>query len=201
MTRLWSLVTFVSNFIVVCYAIEIVTDKIKENLMSGKRYGKSRERVALVDFELQAMREDDHGEPHEEWHAFTARPNSDAGDLAELSASGSDGMAQMNVVVRMIKKMIINSDGVPAQWEPIELNAPDPLPEDYEPKFRGPDGELYPMDQAIKFTEVSKGSSRRRLLHLLYVDEATVDINDLAEMLKDMMGAASGRPTTAQSRS
>jgi hypothetical protein len=192
-----------ANAIVITYAAEIVFCKIKERLtMSGKRYGKLRaEPIPLVDFELQAMRENGAGEPQEEWHEFTARPQSDAGDLAALSATGDDGLAQMNVVVRMIKKMVINSDGVPEQWQPTELNAPDPLPEDYEPKFRGPDGNIYPMDQAVKFTEPHKGSSRRRLMHLLYEDEATVDINDLSEMLKDMMGKASGRPTTAPSRS
>jgi hypothetical protein len=201
--RAWSPLTIVFVTNVIGFAIKIMFRKIKERLtMSGKRYGRLRaEPIALVDFELQAMREDSTGEPREEWHEFTARPQSDAGDLAALSATGDDGLAQMNIVVKMIKKMVINSDGVPEQWQPTELDAPDPLPEDYEPKFRGPDGELYPMDQAIKFTEPAKGSSRRRLMHLLFEDEATVDINDLSEMLKDMMGKASGRPTTAPSRS
>jgi hypothetical protein len=202
-SRAWSLLMFVANLIVIGFAIEIMLHKIKERLtMSGKRYGRLRaEPIALVDFELQAMREDSTGEPREEWHEFTARPQSDAGDLAALSATGDDGLAQMNIVVKMIKKMVINSDGVPEQWQPTELTAPDPLPEDYEPKFRGPDGQLYPMDQAVKFTDPGVGSSRRRLMHLLFEDEATVDINDLSEMLKDMMGKAAGRPTTAPSRS
>lgn len=64
-------------------------------------------------------------------------------------------------------------------------------------KFRGPDGALYPMEDAAKFLEFSAGSSRRRWLHLMN-DEAdlVVDAVALQGLFEWLVGlAAGGRPT------
>ena len=170
--------------------------------MAGKRYGSMKAgQVELVPFELVALREDDHGVPQPEVHEFVARPRTDAGDLAAMSAAGSEGTVLMRVMVNMIKKIVVNDDGVPEQWTPEPVKKPANAKASYVEKFRGPDGQLYPMEDADRFTAVTAGSSRRRLMHLLLEDDATVEVADLAEIMQDMMAVAAGRPTTARSPS
>jgi hypothetical protein len=170
--------------------------------MSGKRYGTLRkEPIEIVEFELLAMREDADGEPQPEWHKFAARPQTDAGDLAAFAFAGDDGGRLMGIVVKMIRKMVINNDGVPEKWTPEPVDKPKNATEKYEDKFRAPDGKLMTMEHAEQFTAIEAGSSRRRMMHLLLEDDAAVDIQDVAEIMKDMMGIAAGRPTTAPSRS
>jgi hypothetical protein len=181
--------------------------------MAGKRYGSmAPEKVELVPFELVAMRENEMtGEPEPEVHEFTARPVSDAGDLVAmaLAQESGDGTKVAAVVSRMIKKVVVNGDGTPSQWSAKEINPLDPEKataaefEAHVAEYHGPDGQRYRMDgeERAKFEDIANGSSRRRLLHLMYEDEATVRMEDIAEIMKDMMGKASGRPTTAPSRS
>lgn len=180
--------------------------------MAGKRYGSMEpERVELVPFELVAMRENKlTGEPEPEVHEFTARPVSDAGDLVSMAVAqnSGDGAKVAAVIARMIKKVVVNGDGTPSQWSAEEVNPLNPetaTPAEFEAhvaEYYGPDGQRYRMDgeERAKFEDIANGSSRRRLLHLLYEDEATVKMTDVAEIMKDMMGKAADRPTTAPSR-
>jgi hypothetical protein len=170
--------------------------------MSGKRYGTLRtEPIEPVDFELLAMSEDDNGNPVGVYHQFTARPQTDAGDLAAFAFAGDDGARLMGVVLKLIRKMVINNDGVPEKWTGEPVERPKNAGADYVEKFRAPDGKLMPMSQVGQFTDPASGSSRRRMMHLLMESEEAVDINDLSEIMKDLMTIAAARPTTAPSRS
>jgi hypothetical protein len=165
--------------------------------MSGKRYGSESE-APIVPFELNVRHEDpETGREESRWHEFNARPRTDAGGLLALSST-STGTEQVGVVLRLMNRILLNSDGVPSQWEATVLPVPDDAPEDYEPKFRGPDGVLYPMAEAKRFEEHNAGSSRRRLMSLIEGEYTSVDTTDLTAVLQDMIGSAAGRPTTAR---
>lgn len=180
----------------------LAVDLWKGRRVAGKRYGSMKtDRVQLVPFELVAVREDDHGNPQPEVHEFTARPCSDAGDLAALAEAGTEGTELLRAMIRMIKKIVVDYDGVPERWTPEPVKKPANAKASYVEKFRGPDEQLYPMEEAERFTNPKVGSSRRRLMHLLLKDEARVELKDLAEVMQDMMAAAASRPTTARSPS
>lgn len=58
-------------------------------------------------------------------------------------------------------------------------------PEWSGPCFRGPDGNIYPMDRVEEFTDVARGSSRRRWLHCMETDdELSIDEGTLKDMFE-----------------
>ncbi len=165
--------------------------------MAGKRYyAANPEKLPITEFELVVWRDG-----VEETHEFKARPQADAGAMMQFSRSGEDGEAKAEAVFRMMSKMLMNTDGVPAQWSPRPVPKPKNAGPDYQPKFRAPsapsgDGKLHPMSEAERWTDPARGSSRRRWDYLMFEDrDVTVDIGVVSEILEDLVGAAAGLPT------
>ncbi len=143
------------------------------------------------EFNLAGLRFDE-----EETHHFVATRKTDS--LLALRFMGVDEenagqLAQLATL--LIGKTLDNTDGVPVQWSPSTLPRPKNAGDDYEPKFRGPDGKLHPMDQAAKFEEFDKGSSRRRWEALLVDNQFTCPLEVLVEITKDLIEMSSGNPT------
>lgn len=64
-----------------------------------------------------------------ERHVFTAQPKLSVGEmLTAIAAQEGDNIAALKGVIRMIRRNLINNDGVPAQWEPEELPVPETRP-------------------------------------------------------------------------
>lgn len=183
-----------------------------------KRFGKgARGKTAVSDeFELVVVRDG-----VDEIHTFKVEAKVTAGELttAVAAQAGRTGEA-LSGVLRMIRRNLCNTDGVPAQWSVSEIpvsTAPVATPaegewpaeggdlsEPTEPGFRGPDGQIYLMSDAdaiAKFTDPLAGSSRRRWNHLLDEDEdAEVQAEDLVQIAEWMIGLAANHPS-APSRS
>jgi hypothetical protein len=180
--------------------------------------------AAREPFEFTFMRDD---EP--EVHQFQARAVTDAaGVAATLAVAERHPEQAFPRMLRMIGTMLDNKDGTPAKWEPVALKhpgKPDPSvaehdaerdhlqaqldewerradagDDDYVTKFRGPDGQLHPMDRAARFLEFEAGSSRRRWFHLMNEDdEITVDAKELTKLFEWLVGLAANRPTRPSS--
>lgn len=143
-------------------------------------------------FQLTGLRWDD-----EETHDFTAVRKADALLAARFMGFTDDQAGELlRLCGLLVGKTLDNSDGVPVQWTPEPLPKPRNAGVRYEPKFRGPDGELYPMSHAEKFTEFSAGSSRRRWQALLADNEFTCDMEVFVEIVKDLIEAGAGSPTS-----
>lgn len=130
-----------------------------------------------------------------ETHAFRARPAEDIGSA--LAFASGDGSKMARAAVKMLARMLVDDDGVPASWEFM------PLPVDAEcsfPSFTGPDGNRYPLARSGEFTDIKAGSSRRRWNFLFYEDEdVTIRADVLVRIVQDMVEAAAGIPTVASS--
>lgn len=153
-----------------------------------------------------------HRDGEEESHDFQAVPVTDTASLSALMINAQrkpeEAMAGM---LRMIGKMLDNKDGTPANWAPVQLPPPpsdSPVWPDGDPegegapvrKFRGPDGALYPMHEAERFSAFEAGSSRRRWRYLMEQDdEVIVDSEALAELFEWLVGLAANRPTRPSS--
>lgn len=168
----------------------------KESTMAGKRYGGGAKAAQRLDqahqWELEVLRFDE-----EEVHEFTTVRKVDTLLAAQFMNIGEDDAGRLlRVIGKLIGKTLDNADGVPVQWAAVALPKPKNAKAGYEPKFRGPDGKLYPMDQAVKFEEIGQGSSRRRWEALLVDEDATTALDSLAEITKDLIEVSTGgRPT------
>ncbi len=147
-------------------------------------------------FEFTVLRDE---EP--ETHTFNAVCQTDAAALAlMLSSVEKHPERSMIGLFRMIAKMLDNKDGTPSKWQPTPLPTPEDATEDHETKFRGPDGALYTMDQAARFSPFEAGSSRRRWLYLMEDDdEVIVDADDLVKLFEWLVSVAARRPTVPSS--
>lgn len=149
------------------------------------------------DFELTVQRGD-----ALQAHQFTVAPQLHVGDL--FATVVADEAVQTSAIVRVIRRCLVNDDGVPAQWEPTPLERDaavaddgDPLithrpdgalvpwpaeqgelaPVEREAAYRGPDGVIYPLadqDTLNKFLVREAGSSRRRWDHLMLRDDEAI---------------------------
>jgi hypothetical protein len=159
-----------------------------------KSYGGGMQTQQLerpYDFEIVGTRYDE--EERHQFHAvrkpdtlmamrFMGIDDENAGELAPLATL-------------LIGKALDNKDGVPVQWEPNPVPKPRNAGADWEPKFRAPDGKLYPMHQAAKYQEFAAGSSRRRWEALLVDNQFTLEIEVLITIVKDMIEVAVQTPT------
>lgn len=200
------------------YGLGLLISKIiqwKRNLMR-KTYGPDQVReIPEIPFDLNVEHEDpDTGRRELRTHHFIGKPDPSSGDFARFAlATQSQGAAVIEVLTDILPRMIDNSDGVSATWEYREL-APAAQPtgiqaaggelgverpeETGEPRFYGPDGQLYVASERKRFEDFEAGSSRRRLNHLLFVDpNAKVQIQTVVEIMKDLFSEGSGRPTFA----
>jgi hypothetical protein len=142
-------------------------------------------------FRLMGLRYDD-----EETHDFIAVWKPDTLMAVRFMTLGDDQAGELaRLCVKLLAKTLDNKDGVPVQWEPTVLPKPKNAGANYEPKFRGPDGKLHPMDQAVKFTDPAAGSSRRRWEALVADTDFTIDVEDLVEIVKDLVELTAGTPT------
>jgi hypothetical protein len=131
-----------------------------------------------------------------ETHEFAVTRKADTVLALRFMGIDDDQVGELApLVVRLIAKSLDNTDGVPVQWSPIALDKPKNAGEDWEPKFRGPDGKLHPMSQAGKFEEFAAGSSRRRWELLLLDSQFTVELETLVEITKDLIERTTGTPT------
>lgn len=148
--------------------------------------------VKAVEFELAVYRDG-----VEEVHSFVARPVADAGSMLAYTRSGDDA-EKAAAVFKMMGRMLVNNDGVAADWTPEPLPKPKNAAANYQPKFRGPDGKLHTLDKASLFTDPAKGSSRRRWEHLVFQDAGvTVDIGVISEIINDLATESAEVPTSA----
>jgi hypothetical protein len=160
-----------------------------------KRYGGGSVQAQRLDtpyeFELEGLRYDD-----PEVHSFTAVRKADtllAGKFMNLSDDQAGRLLRLCTL--LVGKTLDNKDGVPVQWAPDPLPKPKDAGDDWEPKFRGPDGKLHPMHQAEKYTAFAAGSSRRRWAALVEDEEFTAEMETLAEIVKDLISRSTGTPT------
>ena len=167
--------------------------------MSGKRYGKPQS-TRLPEpwpFELMASRDDE-----DEVHAFTAVRQVDMLLGARFTGyTPEEAHKQVDLLVRVISKTLDDKDGTPATWSAVQLPIPHDAGEDFRPKFRGPDGELYEMEHVEKFAAFAAGSSRRRFIALCGDQERTVQAEDLGNIVRDLIAVSAGRPTGASAPS
>jgi hypothetical protein len=132
---------------------------------------------------------------------FMVRPghvSNEAIQVIKHRLSGSNNQILMTVM-RMIRKMMIDSDGVSVRWNfgdsilEAKKKGEDPS------AFRGPDGKIYDLTdtEAIeKFQKIENGSSRRRWHHLMEEDDdLSIEVDDLMEILDWSIAEASNRPT------
>ena len=163
--------------------------------ITPKRYRARRpSEIPAHPFELEVYRGDT-----PEVHTFIARPKTDLGPLIQLNSMMNDPMRMGAKALQVIARMMDDSDGTPADWAPVTAPKPRNAGESYEPKFRGPDGRLHPMDKQATFLDIEAGSSRRRWQHIILEDDGvSVDIEVLMEIMTDLIEAATGnRPTPA----
>lgn len=137
-------------------------------------------------------------------HEFRAQPRVSANDMINVAKAERDPAGSMIALRNIIRRCLLDDDGVPARWRPDALSErPEPvtvewpavsagdlelpgthngigqLPADAEPEdwFEGPDGMFYRMTDAEaleKFDERAAGSSRRRWDYLIDRDDESI---------------------------
>lgn len=134
---------------------------------------------------------------------FGIIPRMSGGDLAGMAWSNKvDPEQSASRMINLISKLADNRDGdVKAKWE---FKPAVQKPGDDRPMFRGPDGELYPMEDSDALLELwndhSTWTSRRRWQHLMNQDdEAIVNLADIVKVVEWVIGLAADRPTQPQS--
>jgi hypothetical protein len=166
--------------------------------VTHKVYGKgSKNETKLPQpftFELWGLRDDE-----EESHLFTAVRKPDTMLMVRVMMADNDlGPEAIGSLLRMVGKTLDNTDGVKESWVFEEAPKPKNAGAGYEPKFRGPDGKLHPLDMRAKFEDYDAGSSRRRWNALVLDDDFQVEPETLAEIAVDVVEAATARPSGAR---
>jgi hypothetical protein len=172
--------------------------------MSGKRYGtpQSTRLPQPYEFELMASLDDE-----DEVHQFSAVRQVDRLLAARFTGFvPEEAHKEVDLLVKLISKVLDDKDGTPATWVPVQLPPQSPghageFIDAGPPKFQGPDGELYEMEHAEKFAAFEAGSSRRRFLALCGDQERTVPGESLGQLVRDLIQVSAGRPTGASSPS
>lgn len=142
-------------------------------------------------FRLAGLRYDE-----EETHDFVAVRKTDTMMAMRFMSINDDNVSELaKLATLLIGKALDNTDGVPVQWTATALPKPKNAGESWEPKFRGPDGKLYPMNQAAKFEEFEAGSSRRRWEALLVDPQFTTELEVIVDITKDLVELSVGTPT------
>lgn len=152
-------------------------------------------------FELQYLSED--GDPRTFTGQVAAKSNGLQLTAIAHSIRTEDEGALDRIMNMLLKQMDDKDNLVGVKWEPIELDKPTDLDEDelaeYEPAYRGPDGEIYPFsdeEQMAFWKDHGNWSTRRRWLHLMREDDdAVIKVEDLMAVLEWAIGLAADRPT------
>lgn len=194
--RLWyDMASLWLKIMVIYLALRLIFEPKGDQHMAGKRYGsgapEAQKLDPAVEFEVAGLRYDD-----EEVHEFIATRKVDTVLAGRFINMPDDQAGQLlRLVVKLIGKTLDNKDGVPVQWSPEPVPKPRNAGKNYEPKFRGPDGDLHPMGEAPKFLDFAAGSSRRRWEALTVDEDFTVQMEVLAEVAHDLIEATTARPT------
>lgn len=139
--------------------------------------------VEPLDFELVFGR-DGVEEPHE----FTAIPRLSYGDTVGITRYQGDGARMLPILDRLIRRMLINTDGTPAKWAPQPVG---------DGQVYGPDGTPITPEEAEALAAFDAGSSRRRWIQLMeHDDDVTVELEQIMELFELLTSMAGGdRPT------
>lgn len=130
----------------------------------------------------------------EERHEFVAHPTmgwQDVRGLIPLMGGNADNQAlsqaAIRVVDRLIGRSLDNRDGTPEKWTATVVDG----------YFTAPNGDHTPAELLPGFESFDAGSSRRRWVHLMEVDDdITVEPDQIVELMADLLAAAANRPTT-----
>lgn len=165
--------------------------------------------VRRVPFEFYVQRG---GEP--ERHEFQAVLALDAASLTHtLAEAAIESPNVLAAYMKTVRKMIDNTDGIPAKWEPVPVRgAVEPVDlgggmidetQVRPPSFRVPygpgKGNLLPMTEASRYLKEEQHSSRRRWLDLLDDDDVTIDFKDVSALFEYLVAEASGNRSGASS--
>lgn len=126
-------------------------------------------------------------------HTFRALPRMSYKRMADIvkARRSGDGVDALAVFERMIRPSLLDNDGVPAKWQPTVEDG----------VFVDPYGNERPAADLPELLAFEAGSSRRRWIHLLDVDdEVEVELDDITELYEKLIEAASDRPTQRPSR-
>lgn len=128
----------------------------------------------------------------EETHEFTARPRMGWQDLRGLvplmGGQADDGLTgqAISTIDRLIRRVLVNDDGTPEKW----------VPHIVDEHFTAPNGDHTPVALLPAIEAFEAGSSRRRWVHLMERDdEVTIEAEQVAELLTDLVGVTAARPT------
>lgn len=152
-----------------------------------------------------------------EYHTFQPLGVMDSAALALALRASKSPEQSLEGMMRLIRKQMSDTDGVPARWKPELYKAPeepadpggmervddfladessDPDRPDEEDLYVGPDGKPYPYSEVEQFTTFDAGSSRRRWLHLVEEDdEVLVEQDVITGVFKHMVSVGAKRPT------
>src|ERR1700748_407042 len=161
----------------------------------GKTYNSlNQATVPKVPFNIKVWRNGT-----EEIHGFTAAPVMDLGSVLLMMNGGEDAAGQALLRIMMVN--LADDDRVPSSWQAPPIDRPSNAGSNWQPKFRAPaapagDGKLHTLDEAHRWTDPDKGSSRRRWSHLMFEDDGVIVTAEVViEIIKDLMGSAAGLPT------
>jgi hypothetical protein len=152
-----------------------------------------------IDFVRNGVRE-----PHE----FKAVPRTSYGDMIGIVKNQDDDPgASLRFLDRMIRRLLVDSDGTPEQWTAeIKTEASpagkttkaDAAPVEY---FIDPAGKRQPASDLPKYLAFEAGSSRRRWAYLLQKDDdVEVEIDQVTDLFEWLASEAADRPTSKRSR-
>jgi len=127
-----------------------------------------------------------------------------AGFIRLMKALSGDGSQLGGELSGLLTKMMDDKDGtVRAKWAPAELPPPPDLDEDeaaeWEPSYRGPDGQIYPFSDTEtlnRWSDETLWTTRRRWIQLMeHDDDAIVEMPHLMDLAEKIMGLTADRPT------
>lgn len=127
-----------------------------------------------------------------------------AGFIRLMKALGGDGTQLGGELSSLLAKMMDDKDGtVKAKWVAVELPPPADLDDDeaaeWEPSYRGPDGQIYPFSDTEtlnRWNDQTLWTTRRRWVQLMeHDDDALVEMEHLMKLAEDIMGLTAARPT------
>jgi hypothetical protein len=138
-----------------------------------------------------------------ERHEFLAEPRFDWQNLRGLmhmmdSRRGEGiSMQALTQIDRLIRRSLVNTDGVPERWVPKVVSEPGK-----EPWFTDPQGDHCTADMLPLYEAFDQGSSRRRWMHLMdHDDDVTVKAEQIVDLMQDLMEVAARRPTKSSAAS
>lgn len=107
-----------------------------------------------------------------ELHEFSARPRTSYGDVLGLVKNQDDDNGKaLPHLDAMIRRCLLNDDGVPQKWKPVIEDG----------HFTAPNGDRTLIAELPKFVTFEAGSSRRRWVQLIEHDgEVEVELDQIA---------------------